>query len=275
MNRYWPLVAAVVAIAVAGWLLLRSPTTKRSAEEALARGHDAEKPPPPPAPIPGAALDAPRGADGVARPKPEKGPHGSVDVRSLPHGPLIVNVVGTDDKPLDPAGVRVEVGPAKGDREWPSTPLLSADPETRTWKADSVLAGPVEVRVTGEHLVEKVLTVQVSPETSEPVKVRVEPAGAIRWSVTLTDGQVPEQVEVSLLDERERPVTARFQTQSATSLSTPRTGTRQKEGSEGLVLGVKPGRYVFRATSPAEQTTDTKVDVVAGETVALAISIRG
>jgi hypothetical protein len=81
-------------------------------------------------------------------------------------------------------------------------------------------------------------------------------------------------VTLSLLDEKERPVQARFQSRSATVLSTPRTATTVKVAPEGVVMGVKPGRYVLRATSPTENTADTKVDVVAGETTLQAITIR-
>lgn len=274
MPRHWPLIAALLAVGLAAWLLVGG-GEKRSAQEVLEAERAAAAPPGPPAPIPGTALDAPRAGASGPREKAATGPRGSVDVRALPRGPLVISVVGADDQPLAPDDVRLTLGPAKGQRDWDTTPLLVPDPETKAWQAEQVLAGPVEVHVSGAFVVEKSVTVNVAVEKAEPVRLRVERAGAIHWTVTLAGGQVPEQVELSLLDAQERPTPARFQTQSATALGTPRTGTRLKEGPEGVVLGVKPGTYVLRARSPADEVADAKVEVVAGQTAELAIVIRG
>jgi len=123
-------------------------------------------------------------------------------------------------------------------------------------------------------VLEKVLTFRQTTEAGEPLKVAVEPAGAIRYRVTLADGSVPADVTLALLDEKERPVTARFQTRSDAALGTPRTATSAKVGPEGVVMGVKPGRYILRATSPTENVADTSVEVVAGRTTEVQVTIR-
>ena len=71
------------------------------------------------------------------------------------------------------------------------------------------------------------------------------------------------------LDESERAIPATFQTRSQAKWTSPMTGTAVKQGPQGVVLGVKPGRYVLRAVSPAEQVADAKVDVTAGQATAL------
>jgi hypothetical protein len=276
MTRTWlVLIAALAAAGLAALLLFGGERRKPSAEEALREAADRERlesaqPPP----LPGTSLAPGVKVPGSDAPKPAAGPHGSVDVRLLPKGTLVVVVVGADDQPLPVETLHVQVGPARGAREWVRAPVVTADPETKTWRADEVPAGSVEVRVSGDHVLEKAVTVQQTSEGGEPVKVQVERAGAIQYSVTLADGTVPAEITLSLLDEKERPVQARFQSRSATVLSTPRTATTVKVGPEGVVMGVRPGRYVLRATSPTENTADTKVDVVAGETTLQAVIIR-
>src|SRR5262245_47977657 len=205
MTRPWMvLLAAAAALALAAYLLFASRGPKRSAEDVLreAAERKAEERTVP-APLPPTAL-APGAKPPEAGPPRTTGPRGSVDVRALPKGTLVVLVVGTDDQPLAPDALRVEVGPARGGREWPRIPVFSADPETKTWQAAEVPAGPVEVRVTGDHVVERAVTIQHAAEGSEPVKIPVEAAGAIRYVVTLADGTVPATVTLALLDAKER-----------------------------------------------------------------------
>jgi hypothetical protein len=169
----------------------------------------------------------------------------------------------------------VDVGPAPGQREWATTPALIGDPATKTWRGTEIPAGPVEVRVTGDHVLPRTVTVQLSAGGGEPVKVKVQRAGAIAYAVKLADGSVPAHVTLTLLDAKERPVTVGFQARSETEMTQPRVTTQVKQGPDGIVFGVPAGRYILRATSPADETRDTFVDVVAGETVSVAIAIRG
>ena len=276
MNRNGiVLLAGLAAVGLAAFLIFGLERRKPSAEEALGAAAERDRAEPrEPAPIPGAALAPADRPPEPAGPKPPTGPRGSVDVRTLPRATLLVVVVGGDDQPVSADALRLEVGPARGSREWASTPVFRFDPETKTWRADEVPVGPVEVRVSGDHVVEQARTFQQTSEGGEALKLKVEPAGAVHYAVTLADGTIPAEVTLTLLDEKERPVPARFQARSATVLSTPRTATTVKLGPEGVVMGLKPGRYILRATSPTENTSDTRVDVVAGETTDLPVTIR-
>jgi hypothetical protein len=279
MNLRWlPWTALLVAVGAAAYVLFRPARPTQRAEDVLTR-------PAEPTPKPPASLEATELAGGPRPAAPASkepaGPRGSVDWRKVPRGSLVVVVVGADDAPVPPEEVSVMVGPAPGGRAWPSTPLLHIDEEGKRWHSDEIPAGPVEVRVTGDHILPKTLTVKVTAAEDAvslpagPVKVKVQRAGAIAYTVKLNDGTVPAHVTLTLLDARERPLTVGYQARSETELTTPKFAPKATQGPEGVVFGVPPGSYTLRATSPADETIDTRVDVVAGETATVAISIRG
>lgn len=279
MNLRWlPWTALVVAVGAAAYVLFRPTRPTSRAEDVLVR--PAEPTPKGAAPLEATELaTGPRPATSPS--KEPAGPHGSVDWRKIARGSLEVVVVDGNDAPLATEAVTVQVGPAPGEREWVATPLLRIDPDTRLWHSDEIPAGPVEVRVAGDHILPKTVTVKVSAAGDEvklpagPVRVKVQPAGAIAYTVKLNDGTVPAQVTLTLLDARERALSVGYQARSETELGSPRVTTKATQGPEGVVFGVPAGRYTLRATSPANETLDTFVDVVAGETVSVAISIRG
>jgi hypothetical protein len=119
MNLRWlPWTVLVVATGAAALLLFRPPRVPTSAEDVLTR-------PPDPMPKAPSELEAPKLATGPrpeARAKEPIGPRGSVDWRSIPKGPIEVAVLGADDVLLPLEAVRVDVGPAPGQREWATRP---------------------------------------------------------------------------------------------------------------------------------------------------------
>jgi hypothetical protein len=279
MNLRWlPWTALLVALGAVVFLVVRPTRPTQRAEDVLTRPPEAT--PRVPAPLEATQFaPAPRPA---ASPSNEPaGPRGSVDWRNVPRGALEVVVVDENDAPLPLEAVNVEVGPGPAARPWLATPLLVGDADTKSWRSDEIPAGPVDVRVTGDHVLPKTLTVKVSAAGDEvklpagPLQVKVQRAGAIAYAVKLSDGTVPAHVTLTLLDARERPLTVGYQARSETEMSTRRIGTKATQGPEGVVFGVPAGRYTLRATSPADETLDTFVDVLAGETVTVAISIRG
>lgn len=263
-----PLVLLLAAVAV--FLVLRpAPGPVDVADPGPA------EPAPEAAPAPGLSLE---GA-AAPRPAPEPAPAGprvptAIDPRTLPKGGLQVVVAGPDDAVLPTEGVRVHLEPAPGSKAWHATPLLLADVERATWTSDDVPAGPVRVRVTGDHVVETTLDTRVEAGVTGSVRVRVDRAGLLAYEVKLYSGEAPEQVTLTLLDARRQPVRVLYQVRTQAVLTQPRAATSATQGPQGVLLGVPPGRYVLRAVSAAEEYDEREVELAAGQSASVSLSIR-
>lgn len=197
-----------------------------------------------------------------------------VDPRTLPKGALEVTVAGPDDVALAVEGITVHLEPGPGSKEWIATPLLLADGALGTWSCAEVPAGPVRVRVTGDHVLETVLDTRVEAGGANSVRVQVDRGGALTYDVKLFSGEAPEQVTLTLLDARRQPVRARYQVRTQRVLTQPRSATVMSQGPEGVVFGIPPGRYTLRAVSPAEESDESEVEITPGVTVAVSLRIR-
>lgn len=261
---------SVALLAAALYLLLREDAPRPSLDDAVTAPAPAPRDPDT---LGGAQLTGSKPAGAAAAPAP-KAPPPSIDPRTLPRGPLSVAVFGPDDRPIPSEDVRVQVGPGKGSREWHATPLLFTEPGSNVWRSTDVLAGAVEVRVTGDHIVTKSVQAKVVPGTPTDLKVYVDRAGAIAYAVTLFSGEAPEQVTLTLLDGQRKPVAAQFQVRTPSVLTTPRFSSTVTQGPQGVVLGIAPGRYTLRAVTADEEYDEVAVEIAAGATVEVSLSIR-
>lgn len=198
----------------------------------------------------------------------------SVDPRTLPKGALEVAVAGPDDVALAVEGITVHLEPGPGSKEWTATPLLLADGALGSWSCAEVPAGPVRVRVTGDHVLETVLDTRVEAGAANSVRVQVDLGGALTYDAKLFSGEAPEQVTLTLLDARRQPVRARYQVRTQRVLTQPRSATVMTQGPQGVVFGIPPGRYTLRAVSSAEESDESEVEITPGVTVAVSLRIR-
>lgn len=257
-----PLLLLVVVLLAGGgaWLLLR-PAEPRPSEldPAGERPVGLETTPPSlEGARPGATAPGRGGAEGGVAPRP--GP--VIDPRTLPRGPLEVHVFDVDDQPIHSDAVTVDVGAAPGQPAWFDKPLLNPDPQGHVWKGDGFLAGPVRVRVFGDHVVEETLASVVETQPTAPVVVRMRWGGSIEYHATLLDGSEPKEVRVTLLGARKQPVEAYYQVRTETVLTEPRRLPEATLGARGLIFGIPPGTYTLRLDSPATDEGDVREVVV-------------
>jgi hypothetical protein len=181
-----------------------------------------------------------------------------------------VHVLDLQDQPIPSTQVTAEVGPAPGQPAWFDKPLLNPDPEGHVWKGEGFLAGPVAVRVFGDHVLEQSVPATIDPQPSAPVVVRLPWAGSIEYRATRLDGSDPTQVRVTLVGARGQPVLASFQIRTETVLTEPRRATEALLGARGVIFGIPPGTYTLRATAPGADESDVReVTVEARKTLSL------
>jgi hypothetical protein len=221
-------------------------------------------------PDPGDASDVtPLEAPGMAvrdRPNPPKrGPLRMVDPRTIPRGRIDVLPVGPDLTAIPSKRLRIDVEPT-GRKDWAAR-LGRVDPATGVWAFHKILAGEVEIRVRGDHVIAKKQRAVVKADQTAQVTVRLEVAGALRYDVVLPDETRPKQVTLTLYDGRDRPVNAWFEERGHRRAGKPRFATSATQGPQGAVFGVPPGAYRLRAVSESGAWDDAEVDLVGGQTV--------
>ena len=264
-------VLLVPALLAAGaWFLLRPGEDPSAPPGGTERGGEAGSD----APELGSTRLEGRASTAPPREAPAPKPNGSVDWRTIPRGTLEVLVLGPDDAPIPAGDVTLFVSPGRGGRAWPTQPLLLADYETNAWKNEEIPAGWVDVRVSGEHIVTRTVETEVLTGVSVPLRVHVDRAASIDYQITLLSGAAPENIKISLLDEKRKPVPVTYQTRNQAFLAQPQAVFQMAVGSEGSVFGVPPGRYTLRAVSPEDEFEESVIDAVAGQTHAVKLSIR-
>jgi hypothetical protein len=269
MNRPlpWLILAALAAAAV--WFVSRPDGDPRVEPiEGVERGGARED---------GAEPTAPGGLRGTGSEEPpppvRPEPRGAiVDPRTIPRGGLEVLPLGPDQQPIPPGELSMRIE-AVGRAFW-SQPLALPDPETKVWSFKNIPAGPVQVRVSGDHVVETVAEATIEKDVVKSLKVLLDRAGALAYHVVLYSGEQPPEVTLTLLDLRDKPVAARYQERSPTRLTQAQKATTMKQGPDGLVLGVLPGRYRLKAVSPNDEWDAVEVEAVTGQTVAVEIRLR-
>ncbi|MHC5012549.1 MAG: hypothetical protein ACYTG6_16655, partial [Planctomycetota bacterium] len=191
----------------------------------------------------------------------------------LPRGEIKVTPRDPNGEFLSPKSLAVHIEGAP--RPFHIAPTGLPDYETGTWHFRRVIAGAVKIRVTGRHLAETIVDADVPPNGVVEVDVEVAPAGALSYSVVLYSGEQPETVTLTLLDHGSgEPVRVGYQALSAESMSAERLTKEITLGPEGIVFGIRPGRYLLRATSPEGELEEADVEVEAGKTLPVEIRIR-
>ena len=191
---------------------------------------------------------------GITPPAPRAGPTPrpsptDVDPKDIPRGTLEVLPLGPDNLPISSSELSMRLEPVG--RPFYAQPLAIPDPETMVWVYRDVPAGRMKLYVTGDHVLETEMDAVIEAGKVQSVKVHVDRAGAVSYRVVLYSGEQPEEATVTLLDAHDRPVKARYQVRTEKVLTQPQTVTTMKQGPDGIILGVPPGRYRLKGVSPA------------------------
>ncbi|MDA1195903.1 MAG: hypothetical protein O2894_12055 [Planctomycetota bacterium] len=267
MRAYLPWLLILTAVVLGYYLLAGDEVAPRLPYEQ--DGDVASAPPGDPRAVELKGADAPPpGSKKNAPPKPIWQP---ADPRTLPQGVLIIQPRGPDLKPLVDRGMSILVTP----RGQKATKLGLFDEETGNWRFERVIAGTVDIRVTGDHIVGRSLTAVVRAEQEVEFELHLEHAGAVKYDVITYAQTRPEQVLLELLDSTDRPTEGWFQDRTPRKLTQPRLGKSATLGPEGVVFGIRPGRYKLKVTSIESDEWDTQeVEVVAGSTAPVTLEIR-
>ncbi|MDJ0521213.1 MAG: hypothetical protein QNJ90_03985 [Planctomycetota bacterium] len=268
MRNALPILLIVLAAAAGWWLLTGAddelPPLETSSGDQPSDGTD-----------PGAMKAkgpeglAAKGTDPTKRRKPYRP---LPDPRTLPKGSLVITMLGPDLKALDSGSLRVFIEP-RTPALW-RTKLPLYEKSSRTWRAKNVVAGPVRVRISGDHVVRRSVDAVVKRDRESTLSVTLDLAGAIRYDVIAYDKTRPEKVKLTLYDFQDRPVRAWYQERTSRRMTTPQEFQTAEIGPEGVVFGILPGRYRLRVVSPAEEWDDAEVDVVAGKTAKVSLEVR-
>ena len=194
------------------------------------------------------------------------------DPRTLPKGVLVVTMLGPDLEPLDAGALRVFVDPV-AHAMW-RTKLGLYDKEARAWRFAGVPAGPVKVRVEGDHIVGRTVQTVVKRDRDNDFSVPLEVAGAIQYDVIAYDKTRPDPVKLTLYDFQGKPVRAWYQERTSRRLTTPKQLATAEIGPEGVAFGILPGRYRLRVVSSFDEYDEAEVDVVGGKTAKVSLEVR-
>jgi hypothetical protein len=113
----------------------------------------------------------------------------------------------------------------------------------------------------------------VARDRTNDVQVVVERAGAIGYDVVHPDGSRPDEVTLTLFDAQDQPVKAWFQTRSPRRSGKARLVVEAREGPQGVVYGLRAGRYRLRAVNADGGYGDQTVDVTLGATQAVRFNL--
>lgn len=265
-----PLVLVLVlAAAAAGYLLLAGGEESVYEPRPLEEIGDAESTLLPTNDAPGRPRRSPEGTRPAAAKR--RAPV-VVDPRTVPRGRIDVRPVGPDGRPVASKTLRVSVEPT-GRPDWVSR-LGQVDPETGVWSFPKTLAGEVLVHVYGDFVSDARQKAVVEANDTTQVTVRLQPAGAIRYEVELSDRTRPKEVILTLLDEAGQPVEAWYEVRAGRASGKPRRARRIKQGPQGVLFGLAPGRYRLRAALERGEGYELPVVVLAGEAQAVSFELR-
>jgi hypothetical protein len=259
MARALPWLLLLALVAGAAWLLF----AKGSPEEPVDLRPEGA-PSGAPAPEGGGLRLAP--PPGTPTPKERPSPDGPrapviIDPRTIPVGPIAVDVLGPDDQRVPHEEINVSVTAGKGSKAWHAAPLLVPDPQTGIWAAPNVFVGPVRVSVFGETILPRDVETNVTSTAHEPLRIHVDRAGRLEYVVKTFGGEPLEEVTVTLLGASGKPQRVYYQVRTSTVVTQPRLATEARQGPEGLVYSIPPGSYRLRVTSPAGEWEEAQVEV--------------
>ncbi len=223
---------------------------------------------------PGAALagrapESPPTPDG-GTPRAASNLPAPVDLRTVARGDLEVILVTDGDRRVstDLVALRLErVG-----LPYPHTPLAHRDAARRVWTFRDVPVGRVRIHASGDLISDASGEAEIVDDGGEPLVLRVEPLGAIHVRASLVDGGEVLDVVGILEDEEGRPVEGWWRERSYSRMGIRQKGTTGRLGPNGLVGGLRAGRYRLDVESGGGGHESLWVDVVVGETAVVDVS---
>ena len=266
MRTYVPYLLILVA-AVLGYLLLGDPGMPAPDDDL---GLDGPERPEGSGPLRVEPLEA-KGLETRGDPRPRAAPDLPSDPRKLPKGTLLVRPLGPDLLPLSDRTLRLYARPLGQI----ATKLGLYQEEAAAWKFENVVAGPVEIRVTGDYILGATEEAVVAAGRETTHEVHLEIGGAIQYDVITYEKTRPEQVRVELLDGAGKPVRGWIQERTPMRMTQPRFVDTLTQGPEGVIFGLRPGPYRVKVTSlESEEWDEATVDVAARETRPITLEIR-
>jgi hypothetical protein len=254
---------AALAVAVGVFFLLR-PSNPAPAPEAEPPDAEAPAGAPPPAATGRAGLE--RSAPTTPRP-PRNLPREPATAR-YDTGSVAVRLVPQEGLAVAPS-VRIAIealGP-----DLPAGVVFAPRPDG-LYAASGIPTGTHRVRVFSEGSVDASADVEVTKDAETVVEVALAPGGVAAYDVSLPSGEKPETVTLELTDVRGHAIPAVFQTPQTTLRIVPEKPVAVPP--TGKVLGLKPGKYVLKAKSPAGETAEQAFTAKTGETTELTLQVR-
>lgn len=257
MRSPWPIAAALVLAGLLAWMLLSGDAPDQDADEysgdaGSTATHNAEE-----------AMRAEEagltGTSGTGRPTRRKGPN--------PYKPFKERTGTLEVLPLDPDGQPVSRDMCTVSLERVNPPekmgkLGFRDKETNVWTFKKVPIGTIKVVISGDHLVEARQNVRVREGVVTHRKVPVEYGALVRFKAVMPDGAAPKQVKLQLINAQGRPASVYWQSRDPRLTTSARRATQIRLPAEGVVYGLRPGRYELRAETDDE--FDAAMEVVVG-----------
>jgi hypothetical protein len=268
MRKHFPLLLILLAVGLGYWLVAGSDEERALDFETDMEG-DLTVPPPRQVHL----EMTPAAMAAASKRKKEAGKTWQpTDPRKLPKGVLILQPIGPDGKPLAIPTLRLFATP-HGQRN--DKLATRYDEKTGAWRFERVIAGPVHVRIFGDHIVGRTLKATVIANTETVQEVPLELAGAVKYDVITYAKTRPKRVRMELFDAHNRPTSGYFQERMLYRSNTAREAKQVEVGPEGVVFGLRPGRYRLKVTNlESEEWDEAELQVKAGTTAPVTLEVR-
>ena len=103
----------------------------------------------------------------------------------------------------------------------------------------------------------------------------VNRAGAVEYDIQLADGSRPKEVRLSLLDNRDRPLRARYRPLPGAGVAArPQQGRLVRMPPRGVVFGLRAGSYTLKASVLGGAEGAEAVSVGLGGTTRVILSVE-
>jgi len=149
---------------------------------------------------------------------------------------------------------------------------LALEQEDHSWRFVELPVGRWRVRAFVPGFLDASKDAEVREGVETAVSLPLERGAMASWKVSLLSGEVPETVRVALFDGRGVPREATYETAATTIHGLPEA--LPVLAPTGRILGLKPGTYRLRATSPEGESDEKSFVVAVGETAALEFTLR-
>lgn len=263
-----PFVALLAfAVALGAVFYVWSRRTERvTVEDLLAPADDPTRPPDA---LPGPSMGGGELARAPDRaPPPPKPPERAPAAIAVRTGDLLVTLAPPEGVAL-PEAFRIDAEPIGFSVHVKRLPLEQPD---HAWRFDELPVGRWRVRAFVAGFVDVSKDVDVKQDVETPVALSLERGAVATWKVSLLSGAAPETVRVALLDARGVPREATYETSYSTIHAAP--GALPPLEATGRVIGLKPGTYRLRATSPEGESDEKSFEVAVGETATVEFTLR-